>query len=115
MAISWPALDAIPVCIDFLQAHIKFGEDKVQVKLITDPSKAPVPQPKFRSELVTQQLRTSSTGRLLLSCAEISSTQTFLQENMRSFPDGTVCVADAQTAGKGKQALLQGHPKVPLS
>ena len=50
--------------------------------------------------LLSSQRRASATHCSLLP--EITSTQTLLHETFTRFPDGTVCVADVQTSGKGK-------------
>lgn len=44
----------------------------------------------------------SSLGATLLATARMQSTQTFLQSNMATIPDNTVCTAYKQTGGKGK-------------
>eukprot|EP00898_Chlorokybus_atmophyticus_P000679 jgi/Chlat1/1611/Chrsp127S01873 len=41
-------------------------------------------------------------GRALLVAARLPSTQTILQENIKSFPPGTVCIADVQESGRGR-------------
>ena len=58
-------------------------------------------QPQFDAAAVMQQLNTVQLGRTLLSAARLPSTQTLLQRNAQHLPDGTVCVADVQSGGKG--------------
>lgn len=55
----------------------------------------------FDPALFFKHLRSRGLGHLLLSAAVLPSTQTLLQQNSRTLPDGTVCVADQQAAGKG--------------
>jgi hypothetical protein len=57
------------------------------------------------------QLGTAQLGQTLLSAAQLPSTQTLLQTNAQHFPDGTVCVADVQSGGKGgrQAACLCSH------
>ena len=58
-------------------------------------------QPQFDAADFMQQLATAQLGQTLLSAAQLPSTQTLLQSNAQRFPDGTVCVADVQSGGKG--------------
>lgn len=41
-------------------------------------------------------------GRNLLYSHELTSTQSILKDNFRNFQSGLLCVADKQTAGKGR-------------
>lgn len=58
-------------------------------------------QPQFDATAYMQQLGTDRLGQTLLTAARLPSTQTLLQSNAQRFPDGTVCVADVQSSGKG--------------
>lgn len=68
-------------------------------------------QPQFDAADFMQQLGTAQLGQTLLSAAQLPSTQTLLQTNAQHFPDGTVCVADVQSGGKGgcQAACLCSH------
>ena len=46
-------------------------------------------------------LRTRSAGRVLLAAEEVTSTQTIIQDNTISVPDGTLCTATRQVSGRG--------------
>ena len=58
-------------------------------------------QPQFNAAAFMRQLGTAQLGQTLLTAAHLPSTQTLLQSNAQRFPDGTVCVADVQSGGKG--------------
>ncbi|KAK9816792.1 hypothetical protein WJX72_005169 [[Myrmecia] bisecta] len=59
-------------------------------------------KPNFDSQLYFSRLQTQKLGCVLLSAAQLPSTQTLLQENAVRIPDGAVCVADKQVSGKGR-------------
>ncbi len=68
----------------------------------------------FDCEAYFGSLETSSLGRVLFTAGAIASTQTVVQENSRSLPDGLLVVADRQIGGKGKGAYwgragVHGH------
>ena len=46
-------------------------------------------------------LSTHSIGQVLLYATEITSTQTLVYQEFAKYADGTLCVADVQTSGKG--------------
>lgn len=59
------------------------------------------PRPRFSGEVFVSALSTKVLGKTLLSTSLIPSTQTLLRQHFAKFPDGTICVADVQTSGKG--------------
>ena len=54
-------------------------------------------------------LSTQSIGQVLLSATEITSTQTLVYQEFAKYADGTLCVADVQTSGKGSHLCMTGH------
>ncbi|GAB4815272.1 hypothetical protein N2152v2_002318 [Parachlorella kessleri] len=50
-----------------------------------------------------QHLHTAVLGRLVLAAEAIASTQTVIQDNVATLPDGALCVADKQIGGKGQR------------
>ena len=67
------------------------------------------PQPQFDAAAFMRHLGTAQLGQTLLSAVQLPSTQTLLQDVARQIPDGTVCVADVQSGGKGEFTLLSHH------
>lgn len=55
----------------------------------------------FSSAAYFRSLSTRRLGRVLLSAAELPSTQGLVQHNHGALPDGTVVVVDRQSAGRG--------------
>lgn len=68
-------------------------------------------RPLFDTAAFAELLDDKRLGRTLLSAAQLPSTQTLLQTNARLFPDGTVCVADVQSGGKGVFIGLRCSPQ----
>jgi len=57
---------------------------------------------KFSTASYLAALTARRVGTLVIGAGEISSTQTFVQQNAHLLPDGTVVVADRQGTGKGR-------------
>lgn len=55
----------------------------------------------FKAAEYFEQLPTSTLGQVVLAGAALPSTQNLMQELAKTLPDGTVCMADRQTAGRG--------------
>lgn len=51
------------------------------------------------------KLQTRHLGAILLRSGKLGSTSDFLLKEFESFPSGTVCVSDEQTAGQGRGYL----------
>ena len=58
--------------------------------------------PIFDPHTFFEHLATRKLGCVSLTAASLPSTQKLLQQNAGRVPDGVVCVADRQEAGKGK-------------
>ncbi|KAK9826011.1 hypothetical protein WJX74_005389 [Apatococcus lobatus] len=56
----------------------------------------------FKAAVYLEQLPTSTLGQVVLVAADLPSTQNPMQELAKVLPDGTVCIADRQTAGRGR-------------
>ena len=56
----------------------------------------------FKAAEYFGQLSTSTLGQAVLVAADLPSTQNLMQELAKALPDGTVCIADRQTAGRGR-------------
>lgn len=67
----------------------------------------------FQATAYYASLRSDLVGRTLLVSAELPSTQTLLHQNFAHCPDGTLCVADTQSSGKGT-AFSVLEVKAPL-
>lgn len=57
----------------------------------------------FDGQRFMSHLSSSSMGHVLLTAADINSTQQFLQQHSAAFGPGCVMVADRQSSGKGEQ------------
>ena len=55
----------------------------------------------FDASIYFGALRTQFLGQVLLAAEEVPSTQTIVQENTAVLPNGTLCTATRQVAGKG--------------
>lgn len=64
----------------------------------------------FLNEIM-EQLQTKTLGRKLVWHKKLESTNTFLKDNAEQYPDGTVVIADYQTAGKGSKGRKWESPK----
>ena len=49
-------------------------------------------------------------GRNLLYSHELTSTQSILKDNFRDYQSGLLCVADKQTAGRGRSSNKWDSP-----
>ncbi|KAK9803441.1 hypothetical protein WJX73_001014 [Symbiochloris irregularis] len=82
------------------------GDDGQEVPLFLnfhrDNSQNDINRASFNSDVYFEHLHSRGLGRLLLSAAVLPSTQTLLHQNSKKLPDGIVCVADQQAAGKGR-------------
>ncbi len=58
-------------------------------------------RPQFSASKYTTALNSRVLGQTLLLTASLPSTQTMLHQNFSRLPDGTICIADTQTSGKG--------------
>lgn len=68
------------------------------LEYVADPGTSP---DTFSPTLYFDSLKTRTLGRVLLTTGRTTSTQSLLQDSLRSLPDGVVFVADRQTVGKG--------------
>ncbi|GAQ87737.1 Putative biotin holocarboxylase synthetase/biotin-protein ligase [Klebsormidium nitens] len=56
----------------------------------------------FNPEGYLRHLKAPTFGRVILTAHRLPSTHSLLSQNFQSVPEGTVCVADIQTQGKGR-------------
>lgn len=75
----------------------------------TGPSEL-MPRPQFSPEKYLSALHTRQMGQTLLATACIPSTQTLLHQKFAQLPDGTICIADTQTSGKGDSLPCRALP-----
>lgn len=84
--------------------NVTFKAGDADVSLVSPADLCPMPT--FSQERYKDALHSRSLGQTLLVTASIPSTQTLLHQNFSTFPDGTVCIADTQTSGKGLALAL---------
>ena len=72
------------------------------------------PTHQFNARRFMSQLHSSSLGHILLTAADIPSTQEFMRRHGTKLADGVVMVADRQSSGKGErrdEGKQTGNPR----
>ena len=82
---------------ELIKSNVNLCATTPPVSLLTDASC-------FSSDRYTSRLGTTTLGRNMLYAPLLDSTQTVMQNISNKIPHGTVCLADQQTAGRGRGA-----------
>lgn len=93
-----------------LKTTISSTKEQVLVS-IHAPGDEAAPSCSFSVPAYFEALQSKVLGRVVLSSAQLPSTQSLLQDNRDTLPDGILCVVDQQTAGKGRGGNVWTSPE----
>jgi biotin---protein ligase len=92
-----------------LQTEIADKDEQNNIEIVTTVSEEKTPS-MFSTYSYTANLSTKTMGRNLLYSPLLNSTQTVMQHISNKIPHGSVCVADQQTAGRGRGSNVWYSP-----